>query len=954
MKKTITSILLFATIAAIAAGNVYAQQLAFPGAEGFGRFAQGARAGEVQEVYHVTTLEDSGPGSLRDAVSRPNRIVVFDVAGVINIKSRLVFSNNLTVAGQTAPGEGITVYGNGVSFSGANNIIVRYMRFRMGVGGDSGKDAAGIANGTNMIFDHVSVSWGRDENFSVSWDKKGTEPGNITIQNSIIGQGLQTHSCGGLIQTNGGVTLFRNLYIDNNTRNPKVKGLNQYVNNVVYNWGVGGCYILGDTEGHSWGAIENNYFIKGPEKSTNVFTRATATFQVYQKGNKIDENLDGILNGRDASEEDYRRSEDVTVTFVSSYDDFHNSPQRHPDILSATTAEEAYEWIRQNAGASLPVRDEVDNYMINELISLGAKGVLINGESELGLANNVGVLFKGNKYLDTDNDGIPDFWEDANGLDKNNAEDALLTADNGYLNIENYINGINAPIPYVKYPSHVQVSAVSKESISLRWVNNAEESTAIILEMSADNETFIPVLLTRDVTTYTFDDLTSNTPYYFRFKTINGEVESLYTDILEIKTNGEAAPPVASVNPIPENGTTTSSYSSVTLFWENYTGNWGGELTYNLYIGNSPDDLDLIQSGMIETKYIMDVKSNTTYYWRVDAKNDLGETLGSIWSFTSGVKPKRTKVAYYSFNQAEGNNLENEYGPNAIARNFSPVWISGIIENAVEFPGETGTGFVQEHYDDITLGNESFTIEFWFKSAGGEVDWYLLHKGSHAKDSYEGATGKWFGVQYNKIGKNDRFTWGIDDDKTKSDLNISSASKYFNDEWVHAVCIRDVENKKLFVYLNGELAGSKNDNTGDIGNIENMAIGNSNSNYENAFKGLMDDLSIYLGALSAEEVQDNYVEGSTTRIAKTINDREALRVYPMPFTEEFDVLLDIEYNGIAKVSISDMTGQVMHTNNMIVKNSIVNVSGLSSLKKGYYICTIEYDNGITSAVKIIK
>lgn len=238
-KKLITTLLL-----PLCMGTMYAQQLAFPGAEGYGRFAKGARASESPEIYHVTNLDDSGKGSLRDAVSQPNRIIVFDVAGVIKLKSRLVFSKNLTIAGQTAPGEGVVVYGNGVSFSAAENIIVRYLRIRMGIGGTSGADAAGIANGGNMIFDHVSATWGLDENFSINWDSKGFEPYNITIQNSIIGQGIMVHACGGLIQTNGGVTLYRNLYIDNKTRNPKVKGLNQFVNNVVYNWGEGGAYIL--------------------------------------------------------------------------------------------------------------------------------------------------------------------------------------------------------------------------------------------------------------------------------------------------------------------------------------------------------------------------------------------------------------------------------------------------------------------------------------------------------------------------------------------------------------------------------------------------------------------------------------------------------------------------------------------------------------------------------------
>lgn len=228
MKLPALFLLLASSIAA-----ARAQQLAFPGAEGFGRYATGGRGGSV---YIVTNLNDSGAGSLRDAVSKSDRIVVFAVGGIINIDSRIVVQKRVSILGQTAPGDGITVYGNGWSFSNADNAIVRYIRIRMGKGGDSGKDGITIAEGSNMIFDHVSVSWGRDETFSISGDVS-----NITIQNSIIAQGLETHSCGGLMQTEqGGVSLFRNLYIDNQTRNPKVKGVNEFTNNVVYNWGGGG------------------------------------------------------------------------------------------------------------------------------------------------------------------------------------------------------------------------------------------------------------------------------------------------------------------------------------------------------------------------------------------------------------------------------------------------------------------------------------------------------------------------------------------------------------------------------------------------------------------------------------------------------------------------------------------------------------------------------------------
>lgn len=119
------------------------------------------------------------------------------------------------------------VYGNGWSFSNANDAIVRYITIRMGRGGTSGKDAITIADGKNMIFDHVSASWGRDETFSINGDVS-----KVTIQDTIIAQGLVSHSCGGLMQTDGGVSLFRNLYIDNKTRNPKVKGVNDFQNNV--------------------------------------------------------------------------------------------------------------------------------------------------------------------------------------------------------------------------------------------------------------------------------------------------------------------------------------------------------------------------------------------------------------------------------------------------------------------------------------------------------------------------------------------------------------------------------------------------------------------------------------------------------------------------------------------------------------------------------------------------
>lgn len=441
----------------------YGKVLAFPGAEGFGRHATGGRGGEV---YHVTTLEDNGEeGSLRAAVSKPDRIIVFDVSGVIHLKDVLIFSKNLTIAAQTAPGDGIVLYGNRVSFTGASNLICRHLRVRMGTNGPDGKDAAGLANGENMIFDHLSVTWGRDENFSINWDSKGTLPRNITIQNSILGQGLQNHSCGGLIQTDteSGITLFRNLYIDNKTRNPKVKGLNQFVNNVVYNWGNGAAYNMGgDSAGQSETTIEDNYFIVGPVenwqnvrqadnsikvvkvamKPTAPFLGGNADFRAYYKGNYYDNDKDGTLNGLELTQGNWGEYCKGDPTFLNAPSD------KHPAISGQTNATEAYQWIVKHVGASLPTRDQVDQYLIDELTSLGKKGTIIQNEQDTQqyALGGIGTIKTGEKPLDSDNDGMPDAFEDKYGLDKHDPADAAKIANNGYSNIENYIFTLDAKL----------------------------------------------------------------------------------------------------------------------------------------------------------------------------------------------------------------------------------------------------------------------------------------------------------------------------------------------------------------------------------------------------------------------------------------------------------------------------------------------------------------------------
>ena len=636
MKNKLLLLLLFVA-ASIFSISVHGQQLAFPGAEGFGKYAKGARAAASPTVYHVTNLNDSGTGSLRDAISQPGRIVVFDVSGVINLKSRLVFSGNSYIAGQTAPGDGIILYGNGVSFSSANDLIVRHLRIYMGKSGDKGKDAAGIANGKGMIFDHMSVAWGLDENFSINWDSKGTEPGDITIQNSIIGQGIMTHSAGGLIQTNNGVSIIGCLYIDNSTRNPKVKGLNQFINNVIYNWGGSNGYIMGDTSADSWAWVEGNYFIGGPN-SSGPFTRATPTFQIYQANNFVDTNKDGTANGTAAENAAFGNA-----GFKTSRSEFTNIPKVHPDIEGGiVTPDQALTKAIASVGASLPARSHVDAYMINELLSYGKKGQLIGHERENEIPNNIGVLSVGTKALDTDGDGIPDAWETANGLNPNDASDAVKVAANGYLNIENYINSIEGPVaPYLRCPSNITLESRTTSSVKIAWKNNSADADQIVIQKSENGTSFVDAG-TANGTETSFDvtGLQEDTYYYFRLiGKKSGLADSTPSEIFRETTAGPAKAPDKGSVPSPAIGATSRYYTSVDFTWEDTTRPWGGDVSYDVYFGTSADALAKVGEGLTAKSFTYtegNMAIGNTYYWRVDATNNIGTTKGDVWNFIAG------------------------------------------------------------------------------------------------------------------------------------------------------------------------------------------------------------------------------------------------------------------------------------------------------------------------------
>jgi hypothetical protein len=459
--------------------------LAFPGAEGGGAYSFGGRGGQV---LVVTSLADSGPGTLRWACEQGGaRIVVFNVAGIIRIKSPIIVrAPYISIEGQSAPGDGVCVAGESF-WVNTHDVVIRYMRFRRGETNVARRDDALGGNPVgNIIADHVSASWGLDENFSMyrhmydagigeKEEKHGTA--NITIQNCIYAEALDywNHSFG---STTGGENslLTRNLWADNTGRNPSIgwNGVYNFVNNVVFNWHHrsmdGGDYT-------SLFNIINNYFKPGPVTPKNepvgyrilkpesgrskmkekVFGRAYVNGNIMEGNERVTkDNWDGgvQVEGEGGKE----------LSNAGQYKDYMYSDKPFPlppapiKILSAT---DAYKFVIANAGATLPVRDAVDK-RITEQARTGKityKEMVTDTDFQFKVRKlpkdsyKMGIItapwqvggypeYKGTPYKDSDNDGIPDEWELAHGLNPKDKTDSAKPAKNGggYTNIEVYLN----------------------------------------------------------------------------------------------------------------------------------------------------------------------------------------------------------------------------------------------------------------------------------------------------------------------------------------------------------------------------------------------------------------------------------------------------------------------------------------------------------------------------------
>jgi hypothetical protein len=485
---------------------------AFPGAEGGGMFTFGGRGGKV---LTVTNLNDDGPGSFRWACEQGGaRIVVFNVSGIIRLKSPIyVRAPYITIAGQTAPGEGVIIAGESFQVD-THDVIVRHMRFRRGETLVTNREDSFGGNPVgNIMIDHCSCEWGLDENISFyrhMFDMHDNKPNrkeptvNVTIQNTISAKALDTwnHAFGSTI---GGenTTFMRNLWADNTGRNPSIGwgGVFNFINNVIYNW------VHRTADGGEFSTMSNfinNYYKPGPltPKDTPIGrrivkseSRSEGLFPYKQFGRVYA--VGNIMEGNDAVTRDNWNGGIQTADKDGAMDDtelalMHSDEPFVMPYLKIMGAEQAFNWVLQNAGATIPCRDIVDQRICEE-VRTGVAYYVKDYEKELAkIEKKTGVkqnpygdmwglhqksqneqgFFKYRRleqdsykqgiitdprqmggypeykewqpYVDTDNDGMPDEWERQYGLNPNDPNDANGDCNgDGYTNIEKYINGID-------------------------------------------------------------------------------------------------------------------------------------------------------------------------------------------------------------------------------------------------------------------------------------------------------------------------------------------------------------------------------------------------------------------------------------------------------------------------------------------------------------------------------
>ena len=646
--------------------------LAFPGAQAFGRYTTGGRGGSV---IKVTNLNDSGPGSLRSALdTKGPRIIVFEVSGNINLKSPLKINNSdVTIAGQTAPGDGITLQNYPLVMDSKKNIIVRYIRVRLGELAGEYYDAMESKYCENVIIDHCSFSWGTDEvasfvgniNLSVQWTLIAE-----ALNNSVHNKG--EHGYGGIL---GGknTSFHHNLIAHMTQRNmrfdhPDVyrsstllqtnRGIVDFRNNLIYNWRNVASH---GGEAGTFNVI-NNYYKKGPATiNDSFFLRAQKVTsggklvydfgKFYVAGNYFSSNS-GITNDnwkgvdpQDGSSSDLTRIKASSPFSSNVYNVTHSS-------------QDAYSLILKYVGASR-YRDSVDERIIKETStgtftnkgSRGSTGGIIDSHTDAGGWPKLNSL---PAPKDSDKDGMPDAWELENGLNPNTADDKGYKLSSMYTNIEVYINSLVSHIsefdssvppsvPQLESPIN-NASGIAKNSF-LKW-NNAPNAETYQLQISKtqDFATLDSNIDNLDAIQYSVENLLDNTQYFWRVRSKNKNGTSSWSSIWNFKTAEPLAIPETPKPLSPLNGSIDLP-NTLVLEWSKVidTKSYRVQVAKDESFSSMVYDIYNLTSQSVEIK---NLQSGASFAWRVMASNDSGNSnFSEAWTFSTKISVPNEVIA---------------------------------------------------------------------------------------------------------------------------------------------------------------------------------------------------------------------------------------------------------------------------------------------------------------------